>query len=117
MKMMRRAVARTDLDAVGGNKRIRHVALGSAHRFAQSKPLGETGGDRRGQRAAGAVGILCRDAVGREAGERVGPDQEVDALGAAAVTALDEYRLRPKREQALALLAHLRLVAGDRRIE
>src|SRR5947199_1280810 len=117
MEMVRRAVARPDLDAVPGKKRIRHVALGGAHRLAQAKPLGETGGDCRGKRAAGTVGIFRRDPVGSEAGEYVGPDQKIDALGVAAMTALDENRLRPQRKQALTLLTHLRLVAGSRGLE
>src|SRR5262249_57067551 len=35
VKMVRRAVARSDLEAIGGNERIGHVALGGAHRLAQ----------------------------------------------------------------------------------
>ena len=57
---------------------------------------------RDGHRAEGTAGRL---------------DQEVDALGPLAVTALDEHRLRAQRQQPLALPAHLRLGIGDRRFE
>src|SRR5262245_11452823 len=99
--MVRRAVPRSDLDAVRGSERIGDVTLGRAHGLVQGKPLGETGGDRRGQRAAGAVGVLGGDAVGRKAREGTWPDQQIGALWAAAVAALDQHRLRTQREQTL----------------
>src|SRR5262249_20412624 len=101
VKMVRRAAARADLDSVRGGERGGHVGLGGAHRLGQRKPLGEAGGDRGRQRAAGAVGILGRDAVGGETHECGRLDQEIDALGAATVTALDEHRPRAQRQQAL----------------
>src|SRR5438034_370391 len=114
---VRRAVARADLDPTRGGERFRHVGLGGAHRLGQTESLGQAGGDRRRERAAGAMGILRRDAVGGKAHECARLDQEIDALGAAPMPAFDQHRPRPQREQPLALLAHLALVAGDRRIE
>src|SRR5215470_770622 len=117
VEVVRRAVAGADLDPVRGGERLRHIGLGGADRLGQTKPLGEAGGDGGRQRAAGAMGILRRDAVGGETHECTRLDQEIDALGAAAMTAFEEHRPRPQRQQPLALLAHLGLVAGDRRIE
>src|SRR5882757_2590946 len=86
MKMVHRTVPRPDLQAFRGGKRSRYVSLGSLRCLAQVKPRGE----RRRERAAGAVGVPGGDAVGGEAHERLGLDQEIDALGAAAMTSLDQ---------------------------
>src|SRR5260370_41889075 len=67
MEVVRRAVVGADLDPIRGGERFRHVGLGGGHRLRGTKPLGEAGGDRRGERAAGALGIVRRGAVGGEA--------------------------------------------------
>src|SRR5712691_772833 len=72
MKMVHRTVPRPDLQAFRGGKRSRYVSLGSLRCLAQVKPLGEPRGDRRRERAAGAVGVPGGDAVGGEAHERLG---------------------------------------------
>ena len=81
--MMHRTVARADREPVGGGDRVGDVGLGGAHRLGERQALGEPRRDRRRQRAAGAVGVVRRDAVGDEARDRVRLDQEIDALGAA----------------------------------
>ena len=45
-------------------ERSRHVGLGRAHRLGERQSLGKAGRDRRGQRAAGAMGVL-RSRCGR----------------------------------------------------
>ena len=74
---------RSDPQPVRGRDRRGDIGLGGAHRLAQIEALGEPGGDRRRQRAAGAVRVFGGDARGREPRERRRLDQEVDALGAA----------------------------------
>ena len=60
------------------------VGFGVLHGGDQIEALGEPGGDRRRQRAAGAVGVVGGDAPGRQANDLakllVLPDQQIDAL-------------------------------------
>ena len=89
-------------EPVRGGDRRGDVGLGRAHRLAERQALGEPGGDGRRQRAAGAVGVARGDARARRAASTPsGVDQQIDALGAAAVAALDQHRLA-RRARAVA---------------
>ncbi len=57
-EMMQRAAARADAQPVRRGNGGADISLGLAHRFAEQKALGKASGDRRGQRAAGAVAVL-----------------------------------------------------------
>ena len=65
--------------------------------------LGEAGGDRRRQRAAGAVGVFGRDARRRERDHVAAGKEIIDAFAALPVTALDQHGRAARREQPLAL--------------
>src|SRR6516164_1593789 len=56
-------------------------------------------------------------AVGDEPRARVRLYQKIDAIGATGMAALDEHRLRSKRQQTPRLLLHLFLRACHRHIE
>ena len=118
MKMMHRAVARADRQPVGGGDRRGDVALGAAHRLGRA-----SGPWRAPPRSPTTACSRCRGccawrcAARRAASTPFGVDQQVDALGAAAVAALDQHRLGAEREQRSRLVAHLGLVVGDRRVE
>src|SRR6202044_2723601 len=80
VKMMHRAVAGADLDLVGRGDRGADIGLGLAHRRIQRKSLGEAGGDRRRQGAAGTVSILgCNTRRGKTRAA-VGLDPGGDAV-------------------------------------
>src|SRR4029453_4443863 len=104
LKMMDRAVATPDAEAVCGSDRSADPGLGVAHSGFHAFALRQPRGNRRGERAAGAVGIFCGDARRGERGDARGIDQIVDALGALPVAALDQHRLAPQGQQSLALL-------------
>ncbi len=62
MEMMDRAVAVADTEAVGRGDRGADQGLGVAHGGFHRLAFGKAGGDRGGQRASGAVGVLGGDA-------------------------------------------------------
>src|SRR5918993_2073041 len=78
----------------------RDVALGEWNRFGERPPEGETGGDRGGERAPGAVRMTARDALVPELGEFFASSQQVDDVGRAEVAALDHDGRRAERENA-----------------
>ena len=82
--MMDRAVAVADAEAVCRRNRRADPGLGVAHGGLHVLALRETRGNRRGQRAAGAVGVSRGDARRGERDGAAGIDQIVDALGALA---------------------------------
>ena len=117
VKMMHRAVARADLEAVGRRDRGGDVGLRRAHGFGQARPLARPAAiaDDSVQPVPWVFWVATRGAARR--GTPCGLDQEVDASGAAAVAALDQHRAGAEREQALGLRAHRGFVGGDRRVE
>src|SRR5580700_6420628 len=74
VKMMHRAVAGADLDPIRRRDGGADIGLGLAHRRVQGKPLGEAGGDRRRQGAAGAMSIFGCNTRRGEPGAAVGLD-------------------------------------------
>src|SRR5579863_486682 len=62
MEMMDRAVAVSDMEAIGRGDGGADEGLGVAHGDLHLLALGKTGRDRGRQRAAGAVGVLGGDA-------------------------------------------------------
>src|SRR5665213_1121276 len=62
VKMMDRAMPMADTETIGRHDRRADPGLGIAHRGFQLLAFGEACRDRRGQRAAGAVGIPGGDA-------------------------------------------------------
>src|SRR4051795_7822760 len=62
MDMMDRAVAVADAEAVGGRDRRANPGLGVAHGALEILASGEPRGDRRGQRAAGTMGVASGNA-------------------------------------------------------
>src|ERR1700722_10456048 len=60
VKVMDRTVAVSDTKTVGGFDRRRDPCLRAAHRLLQRFALSKTSRNRRRQRTAGAVGVLCR---------------------------------------------------------
>src|ERR1700679_3520761 len=98
VKMMDRAVAMSDAQAVGGGDRFRDPCLRVAHGRIQRFAFGKASGNRRRERTSGAVGIGGRKAR-RTQGKDIAADKEIiDALCALPVTALDQRRLSPHRE-------------------
>ena len=65
--MVHRPVPGPDADPVRGRDRGSDIGLGGADRLGQADTLGEAGGDRRRQRAAGAMRVLRGDAIRGEA--------------------------------------------------
>src|SRR5215467_3567023 len=61
VEMMDRPVAVTDAEAVGSGNRRADPGLGVVDGLVQWLALGKSGCDRRGQRAAGAMGVLRCD--------------------------------------------------------
>src|SRR3954451_8592765 len=92
IKMMHWTVARSrvrpDRQPVGRADRRGDVALRRAGGFDEAHTLRQSGGNRRRQRTAGAVGAARGKARRDETLDAVGIDQEIDALGARRVTAL-----------------------------
>src|SRR6185295_7162477 len=62
VEMMDRAVTMPDTEAVCGGDRGVDPGLGVAHGGFHAFALGKPGGNRRGQRAAGAMGVFGRNA-------------------------------------------------------
>ena len=82
MKMMDRPVTAANAEAVCRRNRRADPGLGVAHGGFHALALRQSSGNRRGERAAGAVGIFCGDARRGECDDTGGIDQIVDALGA-----------------------------------
>src|SRR5690348_5272243 len=61
VKMLQRPMAVADGECVGGSNGGADVAFGDVDRGFEGKFLSEAGRDRRRQRAASTVRILCRD--------------------------------------------------------
>src|SRR6185437_13977245 len=80
IKMVERSAAVPDLQGVGSGNRGGDVGFGVLRRGDEVAALGEAGGDRRRQRAAGAVGILGGDALGRQPDDLTLADQQIDAF-------------------------------------
>src|ERR671912_2265772 len=80
--------------------------LAARDRLPEAETLGEPGGDRRGQGAAGAVGIPRRDPGRGEAADARRVDEDVDALGTLGMPTLDQHRAGAEGQDALALRAH-----------
>src|SRR3954470_24706394 len=115
--MMDRAVAMSDAEAVSGGDRIADPDLGMANRGDEILAPGEPGGDGRGQRASGAMGV-AGGAARRRQGERAGVADEVnDAVATAAMAALDQHRGTPQRQQPPALGFDFGGAGGDRRVQ
>src|SRR3954464_6156054 len=114
VEMMDRAVAVADAEAVGGRDRRADPGLGVAHGALEILAPGEPGGDRRGQRAAGAMGVASGNARRGQRDRGAGIDEIVDALGALAVPALDQDRPAAERQQAAPLALDLGLAGRDR---
>src|SRR5205085_6669496 len=87
LKMMDRAVAVPDAETVRRRNRRADPGLGVAHGRLHALTLRQFRGNRRGERAAGAVGIFGGDARRGECGDTGRIDQIVNALGALAVAA------------------------------
>jgi heat shock protein HtpX len=117
VKVMHRPVAVPHGQSIGGGDRGGDVILRRTHRGGEVLPLGEAGGDSGGERAAGAVRVLRRDACGDEAHRRRRGNEEVGALRRLAVPALHQHGARAEREQAPGLAHHLILGRRFRRIE
>src|SRR6188508_1120060 len=62
LEMMDRPMTMADAEAVGGCDRSADPGLGVAHGSRHVLAFGEFCCNRRGERAAGAVGIFCGDA-------------------------------------------------------
>src|SRR5262245_10743854 len=110
---MNGSVTMTDLEAVGGRNGARQVVLGLGDGVLESEATGAEGGDGGRQRAAGAVGVLRIDAARCIATGFFPVYQDVDALFAAAMPALDEDGLGALSEERAALLGHGVLVGRD----
>src|SRR3954470_1330065 len=85
IKMMHWTVAqsriRPDRQPVGRADRRGDVALRRAGGFEEVHALRQSGGNRRGQRAAGAMGIARGKTRTDQTLDALGVDQEIDALG------------------------------------
>ena len=117
MEMMDRPVAVADAETVGSRDRRADPGLGIAHGRLEILTLGKARGDRRGQRAAGAMGVAGRDARRGERDRAVSADEIVDALGALAVPALDQHCAAAERQQTPPLAFDLGLASRDRRVQ
>src|SRR6266702_5072488 len=115
--MMDRPVAMADAEAVGGCNRRADPGLGVAHRLLKSLALGETRRDRRGERAAGAMGVAGSDARRGERDRVFGIDEIIDALGTLAMPALDQHRATAEREQAAPLALDVGFAYRHRLVE
>src|ERR1700710_174841 len=110
--MMDRPMAVPDARAIGRGNRRSHPGLGVADRGLQIVAFGKARRDGRGKRASGAVGVLRRNAWGRQCDHAVLADEVVDALGALPVAALDQYRPAANPQQTLALTLDSRFARG-----
>src|SRR5688500_7871577 len=81
------------------------VALGEWNRLGERPPEGETGSDRGGERAPGAVRMTAGDALVSELGEFSASSQQVDDVGRAEVAALDHDGRRAERQNTPCRLA------------
>ena len=106
MKVMNRAMAVSDREAVGGGDGVGDVGLGGAHGLGQFHAVGEPRSNCRGQRAAGAVSVAGVDTRGGKPRDRMRLNQKVDALGPAAMPAFDQDGTRAQFKQPLGLLLH-----------
>ncbi len=77
--------------------------------MAEARPLGELGGDGRGERAAGAVVVLGLNARRLEPQLALRIEQKIDRSRTLGVAALDEHGLGAEPLQLLGLGAHLLL--------
>src|ERR1700733_15741081 len=91
MKMMDRAVALADTQAVGGRNRRRYPGLRMADGLLQRFAFGEVSCNRRRQGAAGAMGVVGREARRGQRDHVIAREEIVDTFAALPVTALDEH--------------------------
>jgi hypothetical protein len=93
--------------------RPRQVALGRLDGGDHVKAVGQVGRDRRGQGAAGAVGVGGGQAGGAQLDRLVAVIEQIDGVAAGQVAALDQHPARPQlmhrpgRGQHVALVADL----------
>src|SRR5260370_42446109 len=88
MKMMDRSVAVADAKTVGRRDRRVNPGLGIANRGFHVLASGEAGGDRRRQRAAGAVGVFGGGAGRCQRGGAAPAHDAVAALAALSSASL-----------------------------
>src|SRR5687768_8336651 len=88
------------------------VALGEWNRFGERPPEGETGRDRCGEGAPGAVRMTPGNALVAELDEFFASSQQVDDVGRAEVAALDHDGRRAERQNAPCRLATI-AIRGD----
>ena len=108
MKMMHRALAAADREALGGRDRGTDVSsLPHAPPARASRPLASPAAiaDESVQPVPWLLRVAMRGAASRVHAARV--DQKIDALRPLAVTALDQHGARAERQQTLGLRAHL----------
>src|SRR5688572_12335441 len=108
--MVHRSMARAELRAVPDG--AGDVTLGEWNRLGERPPEGETGRDRGGKGAPGAVRMPAMDALVSELGELSAGCQQVDDVLRAEVAALDYDGCRAKRENAPCRLATI-LIGRD----
>src|SRR5216684_5731333 len=88
-----------------------NIIFGFAHSVGKRKILGETGGDRRRQRAAGTMAVARLNTRRGKSGAGAALDQKIGAFRSAAVTALDQHRAGTQRKQLLRLVIHRLFIA------
>src|SRR3954452_1437356 len=81
------------------------ILLRAARRSRQAAALRQERGHRRGERAAGPVGVLRVDARRPKLEELVAVEEQVDDLLARCVSPLDDHRARAKTMDAHRRLA------------
>src|SRR5262245_1847922 len=72
--------------------RTGYILLRAPRCRRQAAAMCKEGGQRRGERAPGAVSVLRRDPRGPEFEELVAIEEQVDHLFAGGVAALDDHR-------------------------
>ena len=115
--MVQRPVAGADGETIRGYDRRADILLGLPGGGFQRQSLGEAGGNCRRQRTTCAMSVFGRHARRRKPKATPGFDEQIDALGAAAMAAFDENRLGTLRQQLLPLRPHLVFVFGKHDIE
>jgi hypothetical protein len=89
--------------------RPRQVALGRLDGGDDIEAVGQVGRDRRGQGAAGPMGVRGGQAGGAELDRLVAVVEQVDGVAAGQVAALDQH---PARPQLVHGLGRVQQVAG-----
>ena len=101
-------------ELVGGEDGVGDIGLGDLHRLDQTGTLGEFGGDRRRQGAAGAVRVVGLGARGFEAHRLVTLEQNINGGVTAGMTAFNQHGSSTGFFQLQRLDRHLIFVAGER---